>query len=87
MGLETLFYTIGIVAMMLWIIIAVSCLVLVFYIRYQIKTFQNSFAGKMASLLRNRKREFFTTLGLTLGQMLIQKLKSKRGKTSESEEA
>jgi len=80
MGLETMFYTIGIIAMVLWVIIAITCLALVFYVRYQINAYKSSLAGKMASILQNKKTEVVTAIGLTAAQMILSRFRNGFGK-------
>lgn len=75
MGLETTFYIIGIIALSLWIVIAVSCILLVFYIKHQVRSLQTSFVGKIANILRNKKAEFLTAIGLTAAQMALNRFK------------
>ncbi|KXK09828.1 MAG: hypothetical protein UZ22_OP11002000992 [Microgenomates bacterium OLB23] len=75
MALETTFYIIGIIALSLWIVIAVSCILLVLYVKHQVRQVQKSFVGKITSLLRNKKTEVFAAIGLTAAQMLLNKLK------------
>lgn len=77
MGLETTFYIIGIVSMVLWIIIAITCIVMVFYLKHQVKLLQSSIVGRIAGLLRNKKAEVATAVGLTVVQAVLNRFKKK----------
>ncbi len=79
MSLESAFYTIGIIAMILWIGIAITCLIVVFYVRYQIKTIKSSFVAKAAHLFQSKKSGIASAIGLAIAQIIVNRFRKNKG--------
>ena len=79
MTLESIFYTIGIVAMVLWIGIAITCLILVYYVRYQIKVFKSSFVAKAAHVFQSKKSGVASAIGLAIAQIVLNRFRKNKG--------
>lgn len=67
--LESTYYVIGIVAMGLWIVVAVAAVVLAFQIRRKVKNIRAGFGGKA---------EAIAGIGLAFARFFVEKLKKSR---------
>lgn len=78
MGLETIFYTLGIVTMILSIVIMISFIALLFTIKNKIQNAKNSVGAKVMGLVKERNTEILSAIGITIVGMFLDKFKNKK---------
>ncbi len=83
MDLQTIFYTIGIIAMILWILIFVIVLAIVLSIKREVENFKRGFKGKVLSLVKEKNVEIASALGLTAAHFVLDKLKKNSKKKTD----
>jgi uncharacterized metal-binding protein len=82
MDLQTLFYTIGIIAMVLWILIFVIILAAVLSVKREIENFKKGFREKVVSLVKEKNVEIASALGLTVAHFVLDKIKRAKKKSA-----
>lgn len=75
MTVETLFYTLGIITMGIFLLMCVAVIAIVIKIKHEIYTFKESFAGKIVSVLKERNVEVASALGLSVAHFVIDKIR------------
>ncbi len=82
MTLETIFYAIGIIAMSLWIVMALALVAVYFYVQRQIRLFKENvqafhqgIPGRIFGFLKHRNVEVATGVGLSLTSLILNKIK------------
>lgn len=84
MELQNIFYLIGITAMMLWIIIVISGLILVYRVKKATDTFKSSFRGKIVGIFQEKNIEIASALGLTFAHFVIDRFRKNKQKKEKS---
>ncbi len=86
MGLETVFYTLGIITMGLFLLLLLVIIAMIIHVKTRIDAFKAGFAGKVMGILQERNMEIASALGLTVAHFFLDRVKdtidSKRKKKS-----
>jgi uncharacterized membrane protein len=72
--LQTLFYVLGIITMIVGLIILIAIGILIFYIRRRINEIHNTIEDKV-NLITNRSAEFAVDTGAALAEAAVKKMK------------
>lgn len=75
MGLETLFYTLGIITMGIFLLMCIAVIAIVLKIKHEVQQFKESFAGKVVNVLKERNMEVASALGLSVAHFVIDKIR------------
>ena len=76
--MQTLFYSMGIVVMTLWIIIVVIILSILWKIKRSTDNFKRGFKDKVVNFAKDRPLELASALGLTVAHFVIDKIKKNK---------
>lgn len=75
MGLETLFYTLGIITMGIFLLMCIAIIAIVLKVKHEVQQFKESFAGKVVNVLKERNMEVASALGLSVAHFVIDKIR------------
>lgn len=75
MGLETIFYTLAIITMGIFLLLSVIVIAIVLKIKHEVQQFKESFAGKVVNVLKERNMEVASALGLSVAHFVIDKIR------------
>lgn len=75
--LETMYYVVGIIAMSLWIVVAIASVIIVYQVHAKMKSFETGIKGKVATLLQERNKEAAAAVGIAIVKLIVEKLRKK----------
>jgi len=78
MDLQTAFYTIGIIAMVLWIFIFVVILTVIYGVKREIEQFKSGFKEKVFSLVKDKNVKIASALGLSVAHFIFNRIVKKK---------
>lgn len=80
--LETIFYSLGIIALSVFLVIVIAGILTFLRIRAGILTLKQSAVAQTVNMLSDRKKEIASTVGLSIAKFIFDKLKKGRSKTA-----
>ena len=86
MGIETFFYILGIVFMIVMLLVMITVFIIFMRARSAIRSFRDGFAGKVFSILQEKNLKVASALGLTLAHLFIDLMKKNIAQKSRKKE-
>lgn len=80
--LETIFYSLGIVALLVFLVVVVAGIIVIIRIRTGVTNFKKSFVAQTVTVLSDRKKEIASTVGLSVAKFLFDRFKRGRSKSA-----
>lgn len=75
MDLATIFYILGIISMVLWIVFIGGIIAIALKVKKDVENFKVGFAGKIMSALKDNNLKIASALGLTVASFVLDKMK------------
>ena len=82
--LETLFYSLGVISMSVFLVIVITIILIIAKIRSDIVAFKKGFVSQAFSLLKGRNVEVASALGLTVVHFIFDKMRKSVDKRRKS---
>lgn len=78
--LETIFYTLGIIAISVFLVVVIAAFLIFIKIRMEILAFKRGFVAQTINMISERKTAVASTVGLSVARFLFDRFKNRRSK-------
>lgn len=80
--LETIFYSLGIIALSVFLVIVIAGILIMIRVRAGIVSFKQSAVAQTVNMLSDRKKEIASTIGLSVAKFIFDRFKKGRSKNA-----
>ena len=76
--LETIFYSLGIIAIVVFLLVVMVIVTIILRIRSEILAFKRSAIAQTVTMISDRKGEIASTVGISVAKFILDKIKKRR---------